>query len=313
MPPGLRQGRRIATGLAIIVLLIAAGIFIFFLDRIVGSIRDTYTIVGVFFEAPRLRSGTPVRVAGFSVGEVTRIELLPPDGESIPPFAATLRLPARLRSEIRRDSRIRLQRQRLMGESVVEVTPGTAASPILQPGDTLHARPPIQTATLVAMAGALQAGLDSLLVEEQVLRERTRPLASVEERLAPALVGIRAEFREFNRQLRAGPLPEFLADTTWHAALDRIGSLVTRISELAHARAATVSDTLLRPDVDSFARRTAALQQQIAALKALLEEPRGFPGRLEEDPALRNAIAATRAALDSLIEVTRRKPWRYFF
>ncbi len=313
MPPGVRQGRRIAIGAAIIAALAAAAILIFFLNSIARATRDTYPIVGLFFEAPRLRIGSKVWVAGYPVGEVTRIELLPPTGDSIPPFAATLVLPVRLRSEIRRDSKIRLTRQRLMGEPVVDLTPGTLSAPVLQPGDTLRAPPPLRTAALIEMVGTLRGAIDSLTAEEQALLRRSRPLTSLAAPIMRDLAGIRAELLAFDRRLRAGPLPEFLADTSWRAALDRIVGQVREIDESIRARAATLNDSLYRAEFEQLARRARALQREIDELRALLEEPRGFPGRLEEDPALRNAIATTRAQLDSLIELTRRKPWRYFF
>lgn len=313
MPAGVRQGRRIAIGLALIAALIAAALIIFNLDAIVHSTRTTYTIVGVFFEAPRLRVGSPVRVAGYRVGEVTRIELLPPGGESIPPFAATLRLPTQVQAKLRRDSRIRLQRQRLMGEPVVEVTPGTVDSPILRPGDTLRASPPFRAVDLVTMASALRGSLDTLLAEEATLRERAEPLAEVAKRLHSDLSAARAEFLRFEHELRTGPLTAFLQDTTERAALERVAAAAGEIAELARARAATVSEADYRAALEGLAQRATALGTEVRHLRALLEEPRGFPGRWEQDPALRNAITATQVQLDSLIEFARRMPWRFFF
>lgn len=314
MPAGVRQGRRAAIGAAIIIAMIAAAIFIFYLDEIIRSTRKTYSIVGIFYEAPRLRAGSPVRIAGYPVGQVTRIELLPPSRDSIPPFAATLLLPTRLQDELRRDSRIRLQRQRLMGESVVELTPGTPASPILRPGDTLYALPPLRTADLKVMASRVQSSIDTLLAEEAALRERARPLTAVAKRLHLDLIAARAELQQFERAVRTGPLATFLADSsTTRMALERVAALAGEIADQARSRAATLGEAQYRPALESLARRADELGEEIGLLRRLLEEPRGFPGRWEEDPALRNAIAETRAKLDSLIELTRRKPWRYFF
>lgn len=313
MPAGVRQGRRVATGVAIIVALIAAAIIIFYLDAIIASTREQYRIVGIFYEAPRLREGSPVRVAGYPVGQVTKIELLPPGGESIPPFAATLRLPARIRNEIRRDSRIRLQRQRYMGESLVELTPGTATSPVLLPWDTLYAQPPVQAIDLVARARAVRSSIDTLLQEEAALRARAEPLSAVADRVQAELGAARDEFRRFERYFDTGPLAAFLRDTTERRALERVAGLAGEIAGRARARLATLEEAGYRPALESLARRADALREDVERLRALLEEPRGFPGRWETDPALREAIERTRANLDSLIEITRKKPWRYFF
>jgi hypothetical protein len=270
-------------------------------------------MVGIFFEAERLQNGSAVRVAGYALGVVTKIELLPPDGDSVPPFAATIQLPSWIRSRIRHDSRIRLERPRPMGDPVVELTPGTPESPIVQPGDTLYARPPLRTATIVELAGELRGAIDSLLADERVLRERSRPLAARRARLERELTAIHGDLLAFEQKLRVSPLAEFLADTTSRATLVRIGAQAGEIGELARARSATLSDTLYRPVLESIAGRATALHEEIGRLRELLEAPLGFPTRWEEDPALRNAIEVTRARLDSLIELTRRKPWRYFF
>lgn len=313
MPAGHRQRRRVVIGVALIAVMAAAAILIFYLDTLVRASQSTYSIVGVFYEAPRLRVGSPVRVAGYPAGQVTRIELLPPGAEEVPPFAATLQLPTRLQAEVRRDSRIRLQRQRLMGEPLVELTPGTAVSPILQPGDTLRAEPPLRASELMAMARAVRRSIDTLMEEEKVLRARSRPLIPDAERLRAGLNEVRGEFQRFERDLREGPLTAFLQDSTDRETLRRAAMLAGEIADLARARAATPDEARFGPIFESIVRRAAALEEEVERLRALLEEPRGFPGRWERDPALREAIAATRAHLDSLIEVTRRRPWRYFF
>lgn len=300
-------------GLAIMVAMLATAILIVALNRIIEATRDTYLIVGIFYEAPRLRVGSVVRLAGYPVGEVTRIELLPPNHESIPPFAATLRIPTRFRGEIRRDSGIRLVRQRLLGEPVVELRPGTLGSLVLQPGDTLRARPPIRPATLAAMASAARASFDTLVAEGQVLRAEFQATAELRERIRVNLERAQVELMAFERQLEEGPLAEFLADSAWRLSLARIERELGAIADAARARARTVRDAEYGAALAELIRRAEEVADRIAALRALLNATSGFPWRWEADPALRQAIATTRAHLDSLIEVTRRKPWRYFF
>jgi hypothetical protein len=74
-----------------------------------------------------------------------------------------------------------------------------------------------------------------------------------------------------------------------------------------------LSDTLARSALDELGRQVAALAGAMNEFRAILEEPRGFPVRWEEDPAIRNAIEGVRARVDSLIDFTRHHPWRFFF
>lgn len=313
MQRGVRQTRRLLIGALLIVAIIAAWIIVFFLGGIVRSARDTYSIVGIFFETPRLRTGSPVWVAGHAVGVVTRIELLPPSGDSIPPFAATLQLPTYVRPEIRRDSRLQLRKPRPMSDPVVDLVPGSPASPVLQPGDTLRAQPPIRTEALIARGREVRREIDSLFTEGAMLRGQTQRPAALARSIAAELTSAHTEFLALAERIEAGPLPEFLADTTWRRSLERLAGLAMEIDSLAHARVAVLSDTLYRSALESLARQAGALQSEVAEIRAILNEPRGFPGRWERDPALRDALEATRAHLDALIEFTRRHPWRFFF
>jgi ABC-type transporter Mla subunit MlaD len=313
MRRGLRQTRRLVIGFILILAILVVWILIFFLEKIVLSARDTYSIVGIFFEAPRLRVGSPVWIAGHPAGVVTRIELLPPTEDSIPPFAATLQIVSRLQPEIRRDSRIRLQQQRFMGEPVVDLMPGSPRAPILQPGDTLRATPPPRSAALVARGRALSDQIDSLFAEGAMLREKTRRSASFVGEIETELERVRTDFRALTDQFGTGPLPDFLADEGWRRALERIGRSAGEIDSLARARMLVLTDTLARSALDDLSRQVAELTGAIAELRATLEEPRGFPARWEEDPAIRNAIEGVRVRVDALIDFARHHPWRFFF
>lgn len=313
MPAVDRQRRRVATGMLIILAMGGAAVLIFSLNRIVEAVRDTYQIVGVFYEAPRLQVGSTVRLAGYPVGEVTRIELLPPGPEEVPPFAATLRLPIRYREEIRTDSRIRLTRQRLLSEPVVEIYPGTLTSPILPPGDTLRALPPIHPGDVAAMARTVRASFDTLLGEGKALRTELQTTAAYRERLRAALEGARARVRELERTVQEGPLTSFLDDPRWRRSLAKLELDVATIVDAARERARTARGAETDAALTELVSRAERLTAQIRALQALLDAPLGFPERWESDPAIREAITSTRAHLDSLIEITKRRPWRYFF
>lgn len=313
MPTVDRQRRRAAIGAVLILAMAAVAVLIFSLNRIVESTRDTYKIVGVFYEAPRLQVGSTVWLAGYPVGDVTRIELLPPGPEEVAPFAATLRLPTRYREEIRADSRIRLTRQRLLSEPVVEIYPGSPATPILAPGDTLRALPPVHPRDVAARARAARATIDTLFAAGKALRVEIERTATHRERLRVAVEGARAEMSELDRTVREGPAAEFLDDQRWRSSLAKLELDVGAIVDAAQERARTVRGAGVDSALAELVRHAERLEAEIGALRALLDAPLGFPQRWESDPALLDAIAATRAHLDSLIEVTRRRPWRYFF
>lgn len=314
MPTVDRQRRRVVIGRILILGMMALAALIFGLNRLFEALRDTYLIVAVFHEAPRLHVGSMVRLAGYPAGSVVRIELLPPGTlEETPPFAATLRIDTRHRELIRRDSELRLVRQRLMSAPIVELYPGTTESPILRPGDTLRAPPPIRPRSLIATARTVRASFDTLIAEGKSLRAEFEVMAEFRATAWEALEDLAAEFGVLERGLADGPLGEFLAEPGWRQSLQRIEAEATAIAELARERVGVVRGPELGAALEEFARRADETARRVAELRELLDAPLGFPKRWEEDNAIREAAAAARAHLDSLIEVTRRRPWRYFF
>lgn len=313
MPYEARQSRRVAIGLLLTAAIMAAIVLVFFSQAIVDAARGTYEIVVIFYEAPRLRGGSMVQLAGFRVGEVTKIEVLPPNDTMAAPFAATVRVPERVSAQLRRDSRARLRRNRPMGEPIVDLIPGTPYSPVLRPGETLYASPPVRAGELVALGKEVRSAIDSFFMEEKAIRGSVALLAERSDRIRREMMEISAAFARLESHLDDGPLPEFLADPGWRESLTRMGGLIDEIERLVRARAATVDETEALQSVEALELRIGEIRAAVARLGSLLEESGGFPGRWEYDPALREAIAATRAQLDSLIEITRRRPWRYFF
>lgn len=313
MHPGRRQGRRPTTGAALIALLIAAALLIFFLDDIARAVERTYTVVGVFPEAHEVKKGTEVRVAGVAVGRVTGLDLLPPGEDSIAHVAATLELPTRVQPQVRRDSELRLYSPHLIDPPVIDIAPGTAATPALDPGDTLYARPRPRLEPLRATVSSLGRAVDSLMASAGALETQLQARAPALRRLDAELTAAQREFAALSRQLEATPLAGFLADPAWRRSLERIQTTAAEIGRTIRARATGFGDPALARAVERLGRRADLLGERTAELRKLLEEPRGFPARWEKDPALRNALEAVHAQLDSLAEETRREPWRYFF
>jgi len=315
-----RQGRPSATAYLLALALAAAAMLVFFLDDIIRSRQKTYEIVGLFPELDGIDKGSEVRVAGRAAGRVAGVEILPPDHDSIPVYAVRIELPTAVRALVRRDSEIRIFTTGPFGTPAVGIVPGTAAAPGLEPGDTLRARPRPRIATLLAEARATVAAVDALRSQAALLGARIDAVAPDLRRLAAEARGARDEFDAFTRNVDEGPLAAFLADSAGLRILDRIGGAAARIAEAAHelthgdlAAAASAERAPISPALRRLALRADTLGARIAELRALLEQTPGASDRWERDRAIRDALAATRAQLDSLIAETRRRPWRFFF
>lgn len=312
MRPARRQGRRALGGALLILLLVAVAVAIFLLDDIRQALTGTYTIVGVFPDARALRPGAPVWIAGRPVGEVAAVEPLPPGGDGAGRFAATLRLPAARASLVRRDSELGVAPPRLLADPVVNIMPGTPTAPQLAPGDTLVARPERTLARTIAAADTLRAAFDSLLAAGRELETHARRRAPAAEAAARSLGSAARELDALAATIETGPLAGFTADSTL-ASLDRAGAALDTAAALFRTRAAELRDPRLAGAFRRLGARAAGVQRSIRELHRLLSEPYGFFGRWERDPALREALRATRAQLDSLIAEARKRPGRFVF
>src|SRR5215207_1019636 len=109
---------------------------------------EGYRVEVPFTEATQLAQESDVRISGVSVGKVKRIDLSD-SGEAV----ATLEIEAPY-APIPSDSRAILRQKTLLGETYVELTPGSDAAPTLAEGDELAAG---QVATSVQLDEIFQA------------------------------------------------------------------------------------------------------------------------------------------------------------
>src|ERR687884_2008395 len=93
-------------------------------------------------------------VAGQLAGVVKKIEFLPPDGDSTRNLKITLEIERRLQPLIREDSRVKLRLSGLLGDRILDISPGTPKFAVLAPGDTIRVTPTLDYETVVAQASS---------------------------------------------------------------------------------------------------------------------------------------------------------------
>ena len=308
-----RQRSRVLLGTAIILALLGCGIGIFFLDDLVALLRSSYHVVAVLPEAPRVGPGSPVWVGGKEVGRVRTVGLLPAQADSTARVVLVLELPGRVRPQVRRDSRVRITSLNVMGAPVVDISPGSPDQRVIGPGDTLRGPARIHGPDLMARARQLRADLDSALAPLDQLRapaaQRLTALRLVQGRLDSAGLA----YRQLRQTLAASPLLGAWQSGELSAALARsqaeVSEMVAALEQLrARARA-----TGLASEATELGEHAAALRRSFALLQDSMQMGGGTLDRLARDSALVKAIAGARAALDSLLADSRRRPLRYVF
>jgi virulence factor Mce-like protein len=251
--------------------------------------RDHYELKAAFKDSNGLRKGSPVRLAGVEVGEVSGVEATPGTDAAL--------VTMRLRKEglpIHRDATFKI-RPRLFfeGNFFVDVQPGTPSAPALEDGDTVAIA---QTATPVQFNEVLTA-LETDTREQLgvLLHEYGRAMrkgSAATNRTAPywePAYRNSAIVSDAQRGERPDDLSAYVRDAaTVAAALDRdpasLQSLITHFHRTARG----------------FAREELALEETISGLARVLRV--GMPAlqRLNESfPALHQLVADARPAVRS--------------
>ncbi len=253
--------------------------------------RGGYEVSGIFRSASQIHANSPVRIAGVSVGKVTKVQRGPAGTAKV-----TMRIDAKGRP-IHRDAILKIRpRLFLEGNFFVDIRPGSASAPELAEGDTV---PLTQTATPVQFDQILTAlnapTRDDLKV---VLKEYAAALdkggaQAINESFKPAEGAFKglALLSQEAQGLTRDDIARFLQDNT-------------KFATTVNARRAQLADL-----VTNFNRTVGALAAQSGNVQATT---RGFADLVDEAyPALADVNAALpplRSLARELRPLARRSP-----
>jgi phospholipid/cholesterol/gamma-HCH transport system substrate-binding protein len=160
---------QIRVGLAVAVALSVLAVAVFFIGETGAVFGDRYHLTTLLPSGNGLIEGAGVRLAGQDVGKVDRIEFVPIAERRHPDHVLklVLAIDERVHEQIRADSEARIRTQGLLGDKIIDVTPGTTAARVLEEGDTLSSAAAIDYEQMFGSASAL---VDDLAVMLRNLR-----------------------------------------------------------------------------------------------------------------------------------------------
>lgn len=211
----------------------------------VGKIFDVfasrYALVTLVNDVAGLREGAPVTIAGQRVGQVSSIEFIPIE-QKRPGINLRLMLEVseRVRDQIRKNSRVVLRAQGLLGDKYVDITPGTSGFAVMQERDTIPAETAMDIEQFLARGGSL---LDTASVAIADVRKITTNLARgkgtmgqllVNDQLYARMIGATTELQSTLRGVNDpnGTVGRLLHDP---ALANRMMAAVSRIDSLGTA------------------------------------------------------------------------------
>ena len=321
--PGFDWGRVRVVGLFIVTLLLLA-YGVYKVGQVLDVFAERYSLVTLLSSASGLREGAPVTVAGQRVGQVSDIEFIPlerqRDGKHL---SITLSVSRDVHEQIRADSRAQVKTQGLLGDKLLEITPGTRSAPVLAPGDTLPSEPPIDyeevlaraagmldeaevvLANLQSLTGSIARGEGSIgrLLNDDALYERVMVTTT---ELARTLHEINVSDGTIGRLLRDPALYERLEST--------LAQLESLSSELAGGEGTlgrlVRSDSLYDAMTGTVVRADSVLASLDSAATAM-SRGEGTMARLLHDPALYDELLKSIVELQTLLQDIRDDPSQY--
>jgi ABC-type transporter Mla subunit MlaD len=308
-----RQGRDVLLGGIIIVGLVAFAISLFFMNDVVKALQDQDEITAILPEAPKLAKGAEVWIGGKRVGEVTTVTFMPFHGDTTARVAVTLRFPHSVHDQVRKDSHIRITSARIIGAPVIDISPGTAAMPIIGHKDTLFMDQLVTIPALHEKATILAASFDSALKEAEALAgpasDRMASLAPVMRNMSAAQV----ELASIMDAVQNGAAADFMADGRFAAQLGSIrksaAALGPAFSQASNRFSGTKGDAA--PSLKRMQGNAERLSSAIGALQAMMAEENGTFHRVSADSALLKSLHGVKAQLDSLIIEAKKNPLKF--
>jgi phospholipid/cholesterol/gamma-HCH transport system substrate-binding protein len=322
--------------MAVVALLIAAALIVA-LGGEGGFFWQRYNLKVKFANAAGVQEGSPVRVAGVTVGAVTDIEFLGSEVDML------LELREDMQERIRTSSRATIGSVSLLGEGAVDISATTTGQPIPEWGYVPSDAPPPQLADVTAQANRgiaeitalmqdIRAGkgtVGKLMTDEQLyadLQQFTAAARQVTEGLSSGkgTLGQLLNNPESARQLEAS-LKNLTAITEKiNAGQGSIGQLMNDPAMAKNLTAVTANFESISGKIskgegtmgqlmnnDSLYKRLDGVTTNLEQLTSKLNQGQGTAGKLMTDTQLHDNINRTLTEMQQLLADIRKDPKKF--
>ncbi len=259
-----------------------------------------YVIHADFTEVGGLVEGATVRLAGVQIGRVSGVRLPGQPGGKV---RVDLDIARRYADRIRKDSIARIETQGLLGDKVVEITVGTAATPALQAGEVLAARDPTDFGRMLSEGAGAAKDVGAVVAELRKSAETLNRSKLIENASATAerLNRVVDQVEHGSGWAHALLYEEPVALRKLNDAIATTRGLLERLE-----RGEGAAGVLVSPESTAAARRFVAAMDRLARM---VEKPEGEEGLLPGllfDPKYKGTLEDLRVTARNLREISDR-------
>jgi len=309
---------QVRAGFLLMFALTVLAVGVFLIGRTGHVFGERYQLVTLMQSAAGLVPGASVQLAGQTVGQVDRIQLVPPEDRTPggEPVAVWMAINREVQAQIRSDSRARTRTQGLLGDKIIDIEPGSPESAILQSGDTIISSQPLDFQLLLEEASTAIYGLTELtqnlaeLTSGLLAGEGTAGMLVTDDALYARLVELSGSLDTVLTAVSSGEgtLGRLLRDDSLYVHLaGAAGAFDSITTSIAEGRGSL--GRLLASD-SLYAALVSAAQRSDSIL-AMVEAGEGTAGKLFADDALYEALLGTIVDLNTIISELREDPKKY--
>lgn len=309
---------QVRVGIAVVGSLLVLAIAIFFIGETGEVFGQRYQLVTLMSNGNGLIKGASVQLAGQDVGKVDAIEFVPIEQRRDPSHVLkiTIAVNERVREQIRADSEARLRTQGLLGDKVVDLTPGSADAPALEPGDTIPSSVAIDYEQMLSSASAVVDDLSIMLRNMRMIADSLLAGAGTAGRMltdATLYTELTRTSRSMNEFLDAvgrgeGALVQLAQDRELYADLKSVISGVDSLTAALVSGEGTLARLLTDESLYAELTSTSARADSILAS---LEAGEGAIGQLLTDQELYDSLLKLLVDVQAVVTELRETPRKY--
>ena len=279
-------------GIMAVVAIFIAGVLILALGGEGGFFWQRYNLKVKFANAAGVQRGSPVRVAGVTVGAVTELQFSGSDVDML------LELRKDMQERVRTTSRATIGSVSLLGEGSVDITASTTGQPLPEGEYVPSDPPPPQLAEVTAQANKGITELTALFQDVRAGKGTVGKLVTDDE-LYQELRQFTSAAREVTQGLSQGKgtLGQLLNNPESARQLEASMRNLTAITNKINSGEGTIGQLMNDP---SIAKNLSAATANFEALSARINKGEGTIGQLMTNDALYKRLDAVTTNLELL-------------
>jgi phospholipid/cholesterol/gamma-HCH transport system substrate-binding protein len=314
---------QLKVGGLILFALLVIGVAVYRLGKSANLFSRRYELIAFLKEAPALRAGGPVLVAGQMAGTIKDITFLPVDADTMHNIRIIVTLDEALHEQVRGDSKARVRTLGLLGDKVIDISPGTLGFAPLHDRDTIQVDPSLDyEAVLAKAAGAV----DDIVGLAKDLRHITSGLVAGKGTMGQLLTnpGLYNELQGTLGRTNAllarvqssrGTLSRLLDDPALYdqmvGAVTSVDSLVAAMRSRNGTMGRLLTDTTLYTQASSIITSMGGIVQNVDALTRQISAGQGTMGKLLTQDQMYDAMLKLINDFSAMLADIRKDPSRY--